>query len=91
MLVREQDSWFRVQSIRLCDLHGEVSRGLFRSRQELWPRPLQNLYEEHVQSQVDQAVWPVRCPMCVADQSRTGGHGGEYGRVPRWKVIKSYC
>jgi hypothetical protein len=38
---------------------------------------------EHVQSQVDQAVWPVRCPLCVADQSRTGGHGGEYGRVPR--------
>ena len=34
--------------------------------------------KEHVQSQVDQAVWPVRCPVCVADQSRAGGHGGEY-------------
>lgn len=38
-----------------------------------------NCMKEHVQSQVDQAIWPVRCPLCVADKSRTGGHGGEYG------------
>ncbi len=38
-----------------------------------------NCMKEHVQSQVDQAVWPVRCPLCVADRSRTGGHGCEYG------------
>ena len=42
--------------------------------------------KEHVQSQVDQAVWPVRCPLCVADRNRAGGHGGEYGRVPRFKT-----
>ena len=40
----------------------------------------------HVQSQVDQSVWPVLCPLCVADWSRTQGHGGEYGRVPRLKI-----
>ena len=42
--------------------------------------------KEHVQSQVDQAVWPVRCPVCVADQTRAGEHGGEYERVPRLKT-----
>lgn len=33
---------------------------------------------EHVQSQVDQAAWPVRCPTCVADASRTEQQGGEH-------------
>ena len=37
---------------------------------------------EHVQSQVDQSTWPIRCPMCVADHSRTQEHGGEYRSVP---------
>ena len=36
---------------------------------------------EHVKSQVDQAIWPVPCPMCVADHSRTAEHGGEHGPV----------
>ena len=34
--------------------------------------------KEHVQSQVDQSIWPIRCPMCVADHARTEEHGGEY-------------
>jgi len=48
-----------------------------------------NCMKEHVQSQVDQAVWPVRCPMCVADNSRrrTEAQGGEYGRAP---LLKTY-
>ena len=45
-----------------------------------------NCMKDHVQAQVDQAVWPVLCPLCVADRSRTQGHGGEYGRVPRLKA-----
>ena len=45
-----------------------------------------NCMKEHVQSQVDQAVWPVLCPLCVADRSRTQEHGGEYGRVPRLNI-----
>jgi len=31
--------------------------------------------KEHVQSQVAQSVWPIRCPTCVADHSRTEAHG----------------
>jgi len=42
--------------------------------------------KNHVQSQVDQAIWPVRCPVCVADPNRTQGHGGEYGRIPRLQI-----
>ena len=38
--------------------------------------------KEHVKSQVNQALWPVRCPMCVADHSRTEDHGGEHGPAP---------
>ena len=34
--------------------------------------------KEHVQSQVDQSIWPIRCPLCVADHARTKEHGGEY-------------
>ena len=35
---------------------------------------------EHVQSQVDQAIWPVSCPTCVADNNRKERqYGGEYG------------
>ena len=32
--------------------------------------------KEHVQSQVAQSIWPIRCPTCVADHSRTEDHGG---------------
>ena len=38
--------------------------------------------KEHVQSQVDQSTWPIRCPMCVADHTRTQEHGGEYRSAP---------
>jgi len=38
--------------------------------------------KEHVQSQVGQSIWPIRCPMCVADHSRTGEQGGEFRPVP---------
>ena len=48
-----------------------------------------NCMKEHVLAQVDQAVWPVLCPLCVADRSRTQGHGGEYGRVPHLKTYQT--
>ncbi len=38
--------------------------------------------KQHVQSQVGQSIWPIRCPMCVADHTRTQEHGGEYGSAP---------
>ena len=37
---------------------------------------------EHVQSQVRESIWPIRCPMCVADHSRTGEQGSEFRPVP---------
>ena len=38
--------------------------------------------KNHVQSQVGQSIWPIRCPMCVADHARTEEHGGEYRPTP---------
>ena len=36
--------------------------------------------KEHVQAQVDQAIWPVLCPICVADNSRKERqYGGKHG------------
>lgn len=44
--------------------------------------------KEHVQSQVDQSVWPIRCPTCVADASRTEEQGGEHEPAPLLKRIE---
>ena len=38
--------------------------------------------KEHVQSQVAQSIWPIRCPTCVADHSRTEDHGGQHRSAP---------
>ena len=38
--------------------------------------------KEHVQSQVDQSIWPIRCPNCVADHTRTEENGGEHRPAP---------
>ena len=38
--------------------------------------------KEHVQSQVSQSIWPIRCPTCVADHSRTEDHGGQHRSAP---------
>lgn len=43
--------------------------------------------KEHVQSQVDQAVWPIRCPTCVADP-RTDRHGGEHVPTPPFIYVE---
>ena len=38
--------------------------------------------KEHAQSQVAQAIWPVLCPTCVADNRwKERQYIGEYGRV----------
>jgi hypothetical protein len=37
--------------------------------------------KDHVQSQVEESMWPIRCPVCVADHSRTKGPGGEHPRT----------
>ena len=34
--------------------------------------------KEHVESQVSESIWPIRCPTCVADHSRTEAHGGQH-------------
>jgi len=49
--------------------------------------------KEHVQSQVDQAIWPIRCPLCVANkdtagQRRTEQQGGEYELTPPLNCIE---
>jgi len=38
--------------------------------------------KEHVQSQVGQSIWPIRCPLCVMDYSPEGEHGGEHRPAP---------
>jgi len=44
---------------------------------------------QHVQSQVGQAIWPIRCPVCVADHSRTEEHGGELDQHI-WTLLRAY-